>query len=147
MFPNDQAAEKWFEAQRWPNGIWCPDCGSFNCAVVKSRKPMPCRCRDRRAHFSVRKGTAMQASKLGLQKWAFAFYIMTTGIKGMASMKVARDLGIPQKTAWFLMQRIREGFMAGARCRRSHSFIKHTQQCTKSTRHIDTRPCGDGCPR
>ena len=113
LFPDDDAAEKWFERQRWPDGIWCPDCGSFNCAVVKSRKPMPYRCRDCRQHFSVRKGTAMQASKLGLQKWAFAFYMMSTGIKGTASMKVARDLGIPQKTAWFLMQRIREGFMAG----------------------------------
>lgn len=56
----------------------------------------------------------MQASKLGLQKWAFAFYLMTSDIKGTASMKVARDLKIPQKTAWFLMQRIREGSEAGA---------------------------------
>ena len=113
LFPDNAAAEKWFEAQRWPDGVWCPDCGSFNCAVVKSRKPMPYRCRDCRAHFSVRKGTAMQDSKLGLQKWAIAFYLMTSGIKGTASIKVARDLKIPQKTAWFLMQRIREGFMAG----------------------------------
>ena len=114
MFPNDRTAEEWFEKQRWPNGIWCPDCGSFNCVVVKSRKPMPYRCRDCRAHFSVRKGTVMQSSKLGLQKWAFAVYLMSSGIKGTASMKIARDLGIPQKTAWFLMQRIREGFTRGA---------------------------------
>ena len=113
LFPDNATAEKWFEAQRWPDGVYCPDCGSVNCAVVKSRKPMPYRCRDCRAHFSVRKGTAMETSNLGLQKWAFAFYLMTTGIKGTASMKVARDLGITQKTAWFLMQRIREGFMAG----------------------------------
>ena len=113
MFPDDATAEKWFERQRWPDGVWCPDCGSFNCAVVKSRKPMPYRCRDCRQHFSVRKGTAMEGSKLGLQKWVCAFYLMTSGIKGTASMKVARDLKIPQKTAWFLMQRIREGFMAG----------------------------------
>ena len=113
MFPDDRTAEAWFEKQRWPNDIWCPDCGSFNCAVVKSRKPMPYRCRDCRAHFSVRKGTVMQSSKLGLQKWAFAVYLMSSGIKGTASMKIARDLGIPQKTAWFLMQRIREGFVRG----------------------------------
>ena len=113
LFPDNETAEKWFEAQRWPDGIYCPDCGSLNYAVVKSRKPMPYRCRDCRQHFSVRKGTAMEGSKLGLQKWAIAFYLMTSGIKGTSSMKVHRDLKIPQKTAWFLMQRIREGFMEG----------------------------------
>ncbi|MDE0379581.1 MAG: IS1595 family transposase [Rhodospirillales bacterium] len=114
MFPDDAAAEKWFEDQRWPNGErFCPDCGSTNYAVVASRKPMPYRCRDCRQYFSVRKGTAMQATKLGLQKWAIAFYMMTTGLKGTSSMKLYREVGIRQATAWFLMQRIREGFMEG----------------------------------
>ena len=113
MFPDNAAAEKWFEAQRWPEGRFCPDCGSVNTAAVASRKPMPYRCRDCRAHFSVRKGTVMQSSKLGLQKWAIALYMMATGIKGTSSMKVYRELGIRQATAWFLMQRIREGFLDG----------------------------------
>ena len=114
MFPDDAAAEQWFEDQRWPNGErFCPDCGSTNYAVVASRKPMPYRCRDCRQYFSVRKGTAMQATKLGLQKWAIAFYMMTTGLKGTSSMKLYREVGIRQATAWFLMQRIREGFMEG----------------------------------
>ncbi len=113
MFPDDAAAERWFEEQRWPEGRYCPDCGSTNTAVVKSRKPMPYRCRDCRGHFSVRKGTVMQSSKLGLQKWAIALYMMTTGIKGTSSMKLYREVGIRQATAWFLMQRIREGFLDG----------------------------------
>ena len=112
-FPDDAAAEAWFEAQRWPEGRFCPDCGSTNTVVVASRKPMPYRCRDCRHHFSVRKGTVMQSSKLGLQKWAVAIYMMTTGIKGTSSMKLYRELGIRQATAWFLMQRIREGFIEG----------------------------------
>ena len=112
-FPDDEAAEKWFEAQRWPEGRFCPDCGSTNTVVVASRKPMPYRCRDCRHHFSVRKGTVMQSSKLGLQKWAIALYMMTTGIKGTSSMKLYLEVGIRQGTAWFLMQRIREGFMDG----------------------------------
>ena len=114
MFPDDATAERWFEDQRWPNGTrYCPDCGSTNYAVIASRKPMPYRCRDCRAYFSVRKGTAMQSSKIGFQKWAIAFYMMTTGIKGTSSMKLYREVGIRQATAWFLMQRIREGFMGG----------------------------------
>ena len=114
LFPDDAAAEWWFEEQRWPNGErFCPDCGSTRIAVVASRKPMPYRCRDCRAHFSVRKGTAMQSSKVGYQKWAIAFYMMTTGSKGTSSMKLYREVGIRQATAWFLMQRVREGFMGG----------------------------------
>lgn len=113
-FPDEAAAEQWFEDQRWPNGErFCPDCGSTNYQVVASRKPMPYRCRDCRQYFSVRKGTAMQSTKLGLQKWAIAFYMMTTGLKGTSSMKLYRKVGIRQATAWFLMQRIREGFMEG----------------------------------
>ena len=112
-FPDDATAEAWFEAQRWPKGRFCPDCGSTNTVAVASRKPMPYRCRDCRHHFSVRKGTVMQSSKLGMQKWAIAIYMMTTGIKGTSSMKIYRELGIRQATAWFLMQRIREGFLEG----------------------------------
>ena len=113
MFPDDSAAEAWFEAQRWPEGRHCPECGSTDTVAVKSRRPMPYRCRDCRAHFSVRKGTVMQDSKLGLQKWAFALYMMSVGLKGVSSMRLHRDLGVRQATAWHLMQRIREGFLAG----------------------------------
>ncbi|MCY4192517.1 MAG: IS1595 family transposase, partial [Rhodospirillaceae bacterium] len=113
LFPDDKTAESWFEAQRWPEGRFCPDCGSLNTVPVKNRKPMPYRCKDCRSHFSVRKGTVMQSSKLGLQKWVIALYMMSTGIKGTASMKIYRELGMRQPTAWFLMQRIREGFDVG----------------------------------
>ena len=110
LFPDDRAAEKWFEEQRWTEERCCPDCGSTNTVETKNRKPMPYRCRDCRRHFSVRKGMVMQSSKIGYQKWAIALYMMTTGLKGVSSMKLHRELGITQKTAWYLMQRIREGF-------------------------------------
>ena len=76
---------------------------------------MPYRCRDCRRHFSVRKGTVMQSSKLGYQTWAFGIYMMSTSLKGISSMKAYRELGITQKTAWYLTQRIREGFLGNAR--------------------------------
>ena len=72
---------------------------------------MPYRCRDCRKWFSVKTGTVMQSSKLGLQRWVLASYLLnllTTGIKGQASMKLHRDLGVTQKTAWHLAHRIRE---------------------------------------
>ena len=66
MFPDDAAAERWFEEQRWPEFRLCPDCGSTNTVALKNGKPMPYRCRDSRGHFFVRKGTVMQSSKVGV---------------------------------------------------------------------------------
>ena len=109
-FPDNKTAERWLEDQCWSHGRFCSDCGSINIKIVASRKPMPYRCRDCRTYFSVRKGTVMQASKIPYQKWVIAIYMMATGIKGTSSMKVYRELGMTQATAWFLMHRIRESF-------------------------------------
>ncbi len=109
MFPDDKTAEKMFIDKRWPDGIRCAHCESER--IIKyenSKNPMPFRCKDCRKFFSVKTGTAMEASKIGYRKWAFAFYLMATNIKGVASMKLYRELGFTQKTAWFVNHRIRE---------------------------------------
>ena len=111
MFPDEPTAQAWFEAQRWPDGVRsCPDCGSERTSVSSHAK-MPYRCKDCRSFFSVRKGTVMQGSNLGYKEWAIAIYMATTSLKGVSSMKLHRELGITQKAAWHLMQRIRKGFM------------------------------------
>ena len=110
MFPDDDAAEAWFAGVRWPDGVACPACGSVNVQDGCKHKTMPYRCRDCRKKFSVRTGTVMQASKLGHQTWAIAIYLLNTGLKGTASMKLHRDLGITQKSAWHLAHRIRESW-------------------------------------
>ena len=110
MFADEHAAQTWFEAQRWPDGVrQCPDCDSDHTSV-SSHKTMPYRCKSCRAFFSVRKGTVMEGSNLGYREWAIAIYMATTSLKGVSSMKLHRELGITQKTAWHLMQRIRKGF-------------------------------------
>lgn len=108
MFPDDETAERWFIETRWPSGPVCPSCGSNRVSEVKSRKPQPYRCRACRKHFSVKTGTLMQGSNLGFRIWAIALYIYTTGLKGTSSMKLHRDMGITQKSAWHLAHRIRE---------------------------------------
>lgn len=108
MFPDDEAAERWFIKTRWPGGVCCPKCDSLNVQVRKTRKPQPFRCRACRKDFSVKTGTLMQGSNIGLQKWAIAFYLSATNLKGVSSMKLHRDLGITQKSAWHMMHRIRE---------------------------------------
>ena len=107
-FPDDAAAERWFTKVRWPDGVHCPRCGSVNIQDGTAHKTMPYRCRDCRRWFSVKTGTVMQSSKLGLQVWAVATYLLTTGLKVQSSMKLHRDLGITQKSAWHLAHRIRE---------------------------------------
>ncbi len=71
---------------------------------------MPYRCRDCRKHFSVKSHSVMQGSKLPLAKWAIAFYLYSTNLKGVSSMKLHRDLGITQKSAWHMAHRIREAW-------------------------------------
>ena len=108
IFPDDRAAEEWFVQQRWSNGVGCPKCGSLNVQERATRKPQPYRCRDCRKDFSAKTGTIMQGSPLSYRTWALALYILTTNIKGTSSMKLHRDLGVTQKTAWYLAHRIRE---------------------------------------
>ena len=110
MFPNDDVAEDWFIEQRWPNGIACAHCGSLAVSRLDSHPTMPFRCRDCRKYFSVKTNSLMHSSKLGYRKWALAIYIVTTNIKGTSSMKLHRDLGITQKTAWHMAHRIRETY-------------------------------------
>ena len=110
MFPTNEVAEQWFIEQRWGDEIACIRCGSCNVNAKTAHKTMPHRCRDCDKRFSVRLGTAMQASKLSYQIWAMAAYLMMTGIKGVSSMKLHRDLEITQKTAWFLAHRLREAW-------------------------------------
>ena len=112
MFPDDSAAEKWFEEQRWPNGPVCPTCGSDNHAHT-THKTMRYRCKDCRQFFSVKKGSIMEGSNIKLQHWAIAIYMVATGLKGVSSLKLHRELGITQKSAWFMLQRIRETFDTG----------------------------------
>lgn len=109
MFPDDQAAEVWFEQQRWPNGICCPLCGSVSTSKV-NHPTMPYRCRDCRKHFSAKTGTVMQRSNISYQAWIISIYLFTTGLKGTSSMKLHRDLGISQKSAWYMSHRLRKAF-------------------------------------
>ena len=116
MFATEERAQQWFEAWMWPDGkLSCLRCGSADGAYrVKSGKPMPYRCRDCRRYSSLKTGTAMEDSKLPLQKWAWAIYLEMTSLKGVSSMKLHRDIGVTQKTAWFMLHRIREAFADAA---------------------------------
>ena len=112
LFPTEESAVGWFEGVVWGDERACGHCGSLDTYEIKSGKPMPYRCRDCKRYFSVKTGTVMAGSPLPIRKWVYAIYLDVTSLKGVASMKLHRDLGVTQKTAWFVQQRIREAFRA-----------------------------------
>ncbi len=112
MFPTEEAAREWFDSVIWPEGRHCPKCRPLNTKKA-SHKKMPYWCTDCRSYFSVKTGTAMQASKVPLRKWAIAIYLCITNLKSVSSMKLKRDIKMSQPTAWCMLQRIREAWGDG----------------------------------
>ncbi len=115
QFPDDATAEKWFIDCRWPDGIECVKCGSKNVNNYTAHATMPYRCRDCGKRFSAKSDSVMEGSNLGYQIWAIAIYLMATSLKGVSSMKLHRDLGITQKSAWHLLHRIRKAWTSNKR--------------------------------
>lgn len=107
-FPHEKDAVAFFENRRWRNQPYCPHCGSVNASAIPRGNPMPYRCKDCRKYFSVRTGTVLAESKLPLHKWLMAIYMLHTARKGVSSIQMAKEMGVTQKTAWFLNHRIRE---------------------------------------
>ena len=113
MFPNEEAARAWFERLIWPDGErHCPHCGSARTHEASGANS-PYRCTDCRGYFSVKTGTIMDNSRLPLRKWVFAIYLEMTSLKGVSSMKLHRDIGVTQKSAWYMLHRIREVWSHG----------------------------------
>lgn len=107
-FPDEESARSFFEARRWPEGTRCAHCGNASVSECKDQKPMPYRCKECRKHFSIRTNTVLAEGKIGLHKWLMAIYMLHTARKGVSSIQMAKEIGVTQKTAWFLCHRIRE---------------------------------------
>ncbi|MXZ93862.1 MAG: transposase [Cenarchaeum sp. SB0666_bin_15] len=109
MFPDNKTAENWFEANIWKDGRKCPRC-QHDDTLEGRHLTMPYYCSLCKTYFSVRIGTVMQHSKIGYQQWAIATYQFMINGNGISSMKLHRDLGITQKSAWFMVQKLRESW-------------------------------------
>jgi transposase-like protein len=103
--PDEQTAIDHFTAIRWKRGAFCPHCDSskvYHFADKRSHK-----CGDCRKRFSIRVGTIFEDSKLPIRTWLLAIWLITSHKKGIASTQLAKDLGITQKSAWFVTHRLR----------------------------------------
>ena len=110
-FPDEGRCVLHLEKLRWPKGVVCPCCGSMR-KVYRLQRGHGYKCADCRKQFSVRKGTIFEESRLPLRKWFAAVWLVTSSRKGISSTQLAREIGVTQKTAWFMLGRLRE--VAGA---------------------------------
>ncbi len=108
FYKSEDKCRDLIEHNRWPDGnIICPKCKGEKCYRMSDMRHYKCRDKKCGNRFSVTKGTVFEATKLPLSKWFTAMYLVTAHKKGVSSHQLARDLGIRQKAAWFLISRIR----------------------------------------
>lgn len=106
MFPDQETARIYLEGRLWPNGVRCPYCKKGERITV--RNGCFYRCNACSEDFTVRTGTILERSHIPLHKWLYAMYLLVTSRKGISSLQLSKEIGITQKSAWFLLQRLRE---------------------------------------
>jgi transposase-like protein len=106
MFPDQETARVYLESRLWPNGPQCPVCGLGERVTV--RKGGYYRCNQCSEDFTVRTGTIFERSHIPLHKLIYAMYLLVTSRKGISSLQLSKEIGITQKSAWFMLHRLRE---------------------------------------
>jgi transposase-like protein len=105
-YPDAESARVYFESHLWPKGVVCPTCTKKDRITV--RKGGYYRCNVCSFDFTVRTGTIFERSHIPLHKWLYSMYLLLTSRKGISSMQLSKEIGITQKSAWFMLQRLRE---------------------------------------
>ena len=105
-FPNQDTARSYMEQQRWPKGVRCPHCREQK--RIGTRKGGYYRCNSCMEVFTVRTKTVMERSHIPLHKWIYGQYLLVTARKGISSLQLSKEIGITQKSAWFMLQRLRD---------------------------------------
>src|SRR4051812_36007149 len=117
QFKTPEAARDYLERLRWPHGAVCPHCGSVSKDHYKlegeAHRAGLWKCKDCREQFSVTVGTVFERSKIALNVWLQAVFLLCSSKKGMSSHQLHRILGVTYKTAWFMTHRIREAMKSG----------------------------------
>jgi transposase-like protein len=106
LFPDEPIARKYLEGRLWKDGVTCPECKSKE--RITARKDGFYRCNVCKLDFTVRTGTIFERSHVPLHKWLYAMYLLVTARKGISSLQLGKEIGITQKSAWFVLHRLRE---------------------------------------
>ena len=107
FFADADNCREYMVARRWPNGVVCPQCGSPSVYFDKGRNGWECKTRHPKRKFTLKTGTIFEDSPLGLDKWLPCVWMIANCKNGVSSHEIARSLSVTQKTAWFMLQRIR----------------------------------------
>jgi transposase-like protein len=121
-FSTADFATEYFAKMRWPSGVCCPHCGSTDVAYLANQRRWQCREKHPRRQFSAKVGTIFEESPLGLDKWFVAVWCITNAKNGISSCELARALGVTQKSAWFMLHRVRHAMHVGG-------FEKFSGEC------------------
>ena len=113
-FSNPENAFQFFVGIRWPRGVRCPRCGSDKVTFLENAKVWKCRTPHPKQKFSAKVGTIFEDSPIGLDKWLPAMWLASNCKNGISSYELHRALGVTQKTAWFMLQRIRLAMQNGS---------------------------------
>jgi len=115
IFTDKNIAREYLERSRWPDGVYCAHCGGtekIKRLSGKSHRPGLYQCGDCRQQFTVTVGTVFERSKVPLNKWLLATFLMASSKKGISAHQLHRSIGVTYKTAWFMFHRIREAMRA-----------------------------------
>ncbi len=111
-FADPQVAQDYFVQIRWPNAVACPrDCGSVNVKYMPKHRRWY--CRDCKGQFTAKVGTVFEDSPIGFDKWLPAMWLIASARNGISSCEIARALHVTQKTAWFMLHRLRATMQTG----------------------------------
>jgi hypothetical protein len=105
---------KYMADSRWPEGVFCLTCGRKDVTFLKTQRKWQCKSAHVRRQFTVKVGTIFEDSPLGLEKWLPAVWLICNAKNGISSYELSRDLAVTQKTAWFMLHRIREAMKSGS---------------------------------
>jgi len=112
-FSDPETAFKFIVQLRWPDGVKCPRCESADIRCISTRKTWECTHCTEKKQFSVRVGTIFEDSPLPLDKWLVTIWMIANAKNGISSYEVHRAIGVTQKTAWFMLHRIRTAMRTG----------------------------------
>ena len=107
FFADENNCLSYLVEQRWPDGVMCPTCGSREVHFLANQRRWKCRIKHERQQFSVKMGTVMEDSPISLTKWLPAMWMIANCKNGISSYELHRALGITQKSAWFMLHRVR----------------------------------------
>src|SRR5437762_11340759 len=114
-FADEDRALEFMKSIRWPDGVvTCPGCGSIDVSFLSTRRIWKCKAKHEKQQFSVKIGTVLEDSPISLDKWLCGFWLIANAKNGISSYELHRSLGVTQKTAWFMLHRIRLAMQDGS---------------------------------